>query len=200
MNERRFLLDASAALAFLFDEKGAARVATAVPFASISAVNLSEVVAKLYDGDVREEDIVASLADLDLEVVPFDQASRICVESGGCGSARLPASALALMDEQATELLASTISIWEVAVKWSLRKGLPDDMPLSGGAFAAALSEAGIEVLPVQPAQVAALDALPLLHRDPFDRFLLATARHEGLQLLTRDAALGAYGENVLVV
>ena len=116
------------------------------------------------------------------------------------GSTRLPASALALMDEQATELLASTISIWEVAVKWSLRKGLPDDMPLSGGAFAAALGEAGIEVLPVQPAHAAALDDLPLLHRDPFDRFLLATARCERLSLLTHDAALGAYGENVLVV
>ena len=116
------------------------------------------------------------------------------------GSDRLPASAVAMMDEPATELLASTISIWEVAVKWSLRKGLPDDMPLSGGAFAAALDEAGIEVLRVQPAHAAALDDLPLLHRDPFDRFLLATARHEGLQLLTRDTALAAYGAHILLV
>ena len=77
MNDQRFMLDASAVLAFLFDEKGAARVATAIPFASISTVNLSEVVAKLYDGDVREADIVASLADLDLEVVPFDQAMAV---------------------------------------------------------------------------------------------------------------------------
>ena len=116
------------------------------------------------------------------------------------GSDRLPGSALALMDEPATELLASTISIWEVAVKWSLRKGLPDDMPLSGSDFAAALDAAGIEVLLVQPAHAAALDDLPLLHRDPFDRFLLATARHEGLQLLTRNTALAAYGANVLLV
>ena len=116
------------------------------------------------------------------------------------GSDRLPGSAVAMMDEPATELLASTISIWEVAVKWSLRKGSPDDMPLSGSDFAAALDAAGIEVLRVQPAHAAALDDLPLLHRDPFDRFLLATARHEGLQLFTRDTALAAYGANVLLV
>lgn len=74
MNDRRFILDASAVLAFLYNEKGAERVAGAFPLARISSVNLSEVVAKLTDDDVCKEEIESNLADLNLEVVPFDQA------------------------------------------------------------------------------------------------------------------------------
>jgi len=116
------------------------------------------------------------------------------------GSERLSAEALALMDEKADQLLASTASIWEVAIKWSLRKGAADDMPLSGGQFAAALEEAGVEVLAITPAHAAALDALEMHHRDPFDRLLIATAQEEGLTLLTHDRALGSYGKAVMVV
>lgn len=116
------------------------------------------------------------------------------------GSERLSRGALTLMDETASEVMASTASIWEVAIKWSLRKGLPSDMPLSGRDFAAALLEAGIDVLPIEPAHTVALDDLPLHHRDPFDRLLIATAQHEGLRLLTSDAQLAAYGELVVTV
>jgi PIN domain nuclease of toxin-antitoxin system len=116
------------------------------------------------------------------------------------GSDRLAAEAIELMDERAEELLASTASIWEVAIKWSLRRGGADDMPLSGSAFAAALDEAGIEVLPAKPAHAAALDDLPMHHRDPFDRLLVTTAQLEGLVLLTSDAKLADYGEVVKLV
>lgn len=116
------------------------------------------------------------------------------------GSNKLSASAIELMDKQADEVLASTVSIWEVAIKWSLRKGLPDDMPISGKDFAVALEEAGVTVLPIQPAHAAALDNLELHHRDPFDRLLVATAHHEGLILLTQDARLADYGKAVRVI
>lgn len=116
------------------------------------------------------------------------------------GSDKLSDDAIALMDEQADEVLASTVSVWEVAIKWSLRKGSPDDMPLSGRAFADALEEAGVTVLPIVPAHAAALGDLDMHHRDPFDRLLVATARHEGLTLLTRDSALGIYGKVVKVI
>jgi PIN domain nuclease of toxin-antitoxin system len=96
--------------------------------------------------------------------------------------------------------LASTASIWEVAIKWSLRKGTPDDVPLSGSEFSAALDQAGIEVLPIKPAHAAALDGLEMHHRDPFDRLLVTTARCEGLTLLTHDSRLSAYGATVMVV
>ena len=104
------------------------------------------------------------------------------------------------MDEQALSVDVSAISIWEVAIKWALRKGRPDDMPVSGQSFLRELERAMIEPLPIQPLHAAALDDLPALHGDPFDRLLLATARQEGMTLLTHDSALARYGDYVLVV
>ena len=72
-NEITYLLDASAALAIIFDEPGAARVAEVLPDACISSVNLSEVVAKMHDRSVSERDIELNLNDLDLDVVEFDE-------------------------------------------------------------------------------------------------------------------------------
>ena len=116
------------------------------------------------------------------------------------GSDRLGAKAEALIGDPANRLAASTISIWEVAVKWARRRGAPTDMPLSGRDFAEALAAAGIEILASTPAHAVALDDLPLLHGDPFDRLLLATARAEGMTLLTRDAMLAGYGAGVRLI
>lgn len=80
MSDGGVLLDSSAVLAVLFDEPGADRVEEVLPLAAISAVNLAEVVAKLHDRGVSEDDIAATLRDLDLSVVPFDEA--IAVQSG----------------------------------------------------------------------------------------------------------------------
>jgi len=113
---------------------------------------------------------------------------------------RLPRQAVQLMDDEAATIAVSTISIWEVAVKWSVRKGRPDDMPLPGQEFLRALQRARLDTIPVLPAHAAAVDDLPLIHGDPFDRFLIATASHEGMHLLTHDALLRGYGDNVLVV
>lgn len=115
-------------------------------------------------------------------------------------SDRLSAEAITLMDEQADEVMASAASVWEVAIKWSLRKGASGDMPLSGADFAAALNEAGVAVLPITAAHAAAVSDLYMHHRDPFDRLLVATAQIEGLTLLTHDAGLAAYGKAVRVV
>ena len=116
------------------------------------------------------------------------------------GSDRLSAEAITLIDDQASAVYASAASVWEVAIKWSLRKGSTDDMPLSGRAFAAALKETGIEILPITPVHAAAVDDLPAIHRDPFDRLLIATAWTEQLRLMTSDSQLAAYGESVLVI
>jgi PIN domain nuclease of toxin-antitoxin system len=116
------------------------------------------------------------------------------------GSRRLSAQAIHLMDDEAGELVASAASVWEVAIKWSLRKGAADDMPLSGQQFTKALGEVGLAVLPIKPDHAAATELLPMLHRDPFDRLLLATARYEGLRLMTHDAQLSEYGPDVMVI
>jgi PIN domain nuclease of toxin-antitoxin system len=113
---------------------------------------------------------------------------------------RLSRQAVKIMEEDALSVDVSAISIWEVAIKWALRKGRPGDMSVSGEGFLRELERAMIEPLPVQPRHAAAVDGLPMLHGDPFDRFLLATARHEGMTLLTHDAALAQYGDFVLLV
>lgn len=115
-------------------------------------------------------------------------------------SDRLGADARALVDDPFNHAFASTVSIWEVAVKWSRRRGSSTDMPLSARDFTAALMEAGIQVLDSSPTHAVALEDLPLLRGDPFDRLLLATARSEGMTLVTRDTALGAYGAGVRLI
>ena len=115
-------------------------------------------------------------------------------------SDRLGTDARTLIDHPSNQSFASTISIWEVAVKWSRKRGSPADMPLSARNFAGALMEAGIPVLNSSPAHAVALEDLPRLHGDPFDRLLLATARAESMTLVTRDAALGGYGDGVRLI
>ena len=113
---------------------------------------------------------------------------------------RLSRDARVLIEGGADEVFASTISIWEVAIKWSLRRGLPTDVPLSGKDLHRAVTDAEIDLLLIEPAHAAALDDLPQIHGDPFDRLLVATARHEGMMLLTHDKRLAEYGHNVRVV
>lgn len=104
------------------------------------------------------------------------------------------------MDADALSIDVSAVSIWEVAIKWALRKTRPDDVPLSGRDFLKELEQALIAPMPILPIHTAAVDDLPMLHGDPFDRLLIATAQHEGMTLLTHDAALAGYGDCVLVV
>lgn len=72
MSEAGYILDASAMLALLFGEPGIERVIEVAPDAVISAVNLSEVVAKLHDRDVSAENIALNIADFDVAVISFD--------------------------------------------------------------------------------------------------------------------------------
>jgi PIN domain nuclease of toxin-antitoxin system len=113
---------------------------------------------------------------------------------------RLSKRAIEIMDDEASSVSVSAISIWEVAIKHARRRGRADDMPYSGQQFLRSLERTGISPMAVDPIHAAAVDDLPLLHGDPFDRFLLATARHEGMTLLTHDATLAAYGDYVQVI
>ncbi len=113
---------------------------------------------------------------------------------------RLPKRGIEMMDDSATSIAVSAISIWEVAIKWARRKGRADDMPYSGYQLLRSLDRAMIDPLPVESIHAAAVDDLPKLHGDPFDRFLIATARHEGMTLLTHDTQIAEYGDCVIVV
>jgi PIN domain nuclease of toxin-antitoxin system len=87
-----------------------------------------------------------------------------------------------------TLVVVSVVSAWEIEIKRALGKlKAPDDLGRQ-------LEQVRFEVLGVCLRHVEALRALPPLHRDPFDRMLVAQALTEGLTLVTQDEQLQAYG------
>lgn len=82
----------------------------------------------------------------------------------------------------------SLASLWECAIKVSIGKLNLDLQQLTRR-----LTSFGFELLPIKCEHVVALSKLPMLHRDPFDRLLLAQAKFEPLVLLTVDEKMKAY-------
>ena len=111
--------------------------------------------------------------------------------------ARLPAAARVLIQAPENEVLVSVVSVWEIAIKHALGKG---DMPISGAQALAFFRQAGYKLLPVLAEHAAAVEALPAIHADPFDRLLVAQAFHEPLKLLTHDATSARYGGGIMLV
>lgn len=100
----------------------------------------------------------------------------------------------AVIDDPDTPVFVSVASLWELAIKAGKGKlALPAD-------FREKIEEAGIEVLPISAAHAMAVEALPKLHGDPFDRMLVVQALAEKLTLMTRDEKLAAYGVAVRAV
>ena len=113
------------------------------------------------------------------------------------GSPRLSHTARSAITDPAAEIVFSVLSIWEVAIKHSLRRA---DIPMAPDAFRESLHGAGWEELPILAHHTVAVVDLPLIHGDPFDRLLVAQAQVEGMVLLTTDSTLGPYGNHVRVV
>lgn len=106
---------------------------------------------------------------------------------------KLPARARRLLDDG--DVYISAASIWEISIKVALRKLSADPTEVL-----AALEPAGFLSLPVTGIHAARVVSLPNVHRDPFDRLLIAQAQAEPMHLLTNDRALVGYGECVTLV
>ena len=104
---------------------------------------------------------------------------------------RLPVRVLSALEDVTNELYASVVNLWEIQVKMQLGK-LHLTVPLTRLIDSQQHVNA-LRVLPVGPLHVYELDNLPLLHRDPFDRLLIAQANVEGLTLVTVDPLCTAY-------
>ena len=115
------------------------------------------------------------------------------------GATKLGERARALIASRENDVFVSVVSVWEIAIKHPLQRGSVNDMPISGRTAADLFQRAGYAVLPVSVTHVTAMDTLPRLHGDPFDRMLVAQAITEPMQLLTRDARLTAYGAPVML-
>ena len=112
-------------------------------------------------------------------------------------SQRLSPEARSLIEDPGTDAFYSAASLWEIAVKTTLRrKDFRVDLPL----MHSALSVMGLTELPVTSEHAMRVTELPPVHRDPFDRMLVAQSLVEPMVLLTNDAVLARYGPFVRVV
>lgn len=100
---------------------------------------------------------------------------------------RLGATERGALADAANEVYLSAASVWEMSIKEALGR-----LQVPGRVSAAAL-HLGFEPLPVDFEHAEATSALPPLHRDPFDRMLVAQARVESLTLVTQDPAIRSY-------
>lgn len=105
-------------------------------------------------------------------------------------TSRLSRPAKRLLGDRRHELLFSAASLWEVAIKNALGR---DDFRVEPRVLRRGLLDNGYVELPITSDHAVHLDALPPLHKDPFDRLLLAQALAEGITLLTTDEQLARY-------
>jgi PIN domain nuclease of toxin-antitoxin system len=89
---------------------------------------------------------------------------------------------------EAQEVYVSSASIWEMSIKIGLGKLEADIQRLIE-----VIEPSGFIPLPVWPAPAGMVAALPMIHRDPFDRLLIAQALHKGLTFVTADALISQY-------
>ncbi|MEO0410518.1 MAG: type II toxin-antitoxin system VapC family toxin [Pseudomonadota bacterium] len=112
-------------------------------------------------------------------------------------SERLPNKARDLLEDRDTEPCFSVVSIWEIVIKSGL--GRPD-FQIDANRLRDGLLVNGWGELEVRGDHVFAISALPKIHRDPFDRLLVAQATREQCGLFTADAQLKRYGAVVHLV
>ena len=110
--------------------------------------------------------------------------------------ARLSQAARNAFRSPQNEVWLSVASIWEIVVK-AARGKLAFPQP-AAHYLREQIRQTRVDVLPISLSHVLKLESLPMRHRDPFDRILVAQALEEGIPLLTRDRMLGAYGVEIL--
>jgi PIN domain nuclease of toxin-antitoxin system len=102
-------------------------------------------------------------------------------------SPRLSRRAHAAIADADNEIFVSVASLWEIVIKRALgRLRFPDDLEL-------VMREEEFELMPVALKHLHALDTLPMLHRDPFDRMLVAQSLSEAIPVVTADRAFPPY-------
>jgi PIN domain nuclease of toxin-antitoxin system len=98
--------------------------------------------------------------------------------------------ARSVLEDRQNGLVFSTASIWEIAIKRGRgRKGFEFDPRV----LRRAMLDDGYEELPVLGQHAVEVDVLPAIHKDPFDRMLIAQAMVEGITLLTADPVIASY-------
>lgn len=103
---------------------------------------------------------------------------------------RLSKDASTMIQNRENRLYFSAVSIWEITIKRGLGRA---DFRVDPALLRRGLVENGYEELPVTSTHAIEIGRLPVMHKDPFDRMLVAQAGSEGLLLLTSDALVARY-------
>lgn len=112
------------------------------------------------------------------------------------GSSRLSPRAKQVIEDENNQLSLSIASLWELTIKVSLGK-LQLEIPIEQ-ILEQFILPSGIEILPIQVEHLLGLRNLPLHHRDPFDRLLIAQAQAESLTLISSDNTFQGYEVEIL--
>ena len=114
---------------------------------------------------------------------------------------KMPKEAEKILMDENNDIYYSTVSVWEVAIKHSIR---PNDMIVDGRLFEKGCEDNGYKVLPIFNRHTFVLDSLKRpddapKHNDPFDRLLICQSKTEGMRFLTHDSLLSDYGEECII-
>lgn len=104
--------------------------------------------------------------------------------------AQLPPAARALLEDLNNELVFSAASLWEIAIKRGLGRA---DFQVDARVLRRGLLDNGYLELSITSEHAVFIDSLPAVHKDPFDRILIAQATVEGITLLTADVLIAQY-------
>ena len=110
---------------------------------------------------------------------------------------RLSKEGRALIDAPENELFFSAASLWEVVIKRALGR---EDFKVDARLLRRGLLDNGYSELPIGSEHAVAIESLPPIHKDPFDRILVAQAQVEGITLLTADPRVAQYPGPVRLV
>lgn len=110
---------------------------------------------------------------------------------------RLSSRAREMILDAGNSIWISAASLWEISIKRSLANA---EMPISSKDALEYFTRSGYLVLPVTAAHTIAAESLPEIHRDPFDRMLVAQALEEPMRLLTHDQTVARYSDTVILV
>jgi PIN domain nuclease of toxin-antitoxin system len=104
---------------------------------------------------------------------------------------KLSSRAKTMLMDDSHMLYISVASVWEIAIKVSIGKlvGLNGSVK----AFLKKVEEMPVELLPIEPRHIELVETLPFIHRDPFDRLLVAAAKTDEMIILTADDNIHQY-------
>ena len=111
------------------------------------------------------------------------------------GDPRLSRTARRAIEDNERELWLSAASVWEMAIKSSLRRLT---LPARTSDYIADKVQRGLQILTIDWPVAAAVERLPFHHRDPFDRLIIAQAQAERVDVVTKDRVFRRYGVKVV--